>query len=104
MDITTLTVPQLKELLAQIPGEIKRREKEEKVRIRKELEALASQHGYSLNELLDQAEGKKVSRGSVAPKYRSPADASLTWSGRGRQPKWVQECLASGSTLESLAI
>ena len=39
-----------------------------------------------------------------APKYRNPDDPSVTWSGRGRQPKWVQVAIAGGQTLEDLAI
>jgi DNA-binding protein H-NS len=28
----------------------------------------------------------------------------LTWSGRGRQPKWIAEFLVKGGKIESLAI
>lgn len=49
---------------------------------------------------------KKVSakRGKVAPKYRNPADAEQTWTGRGKQPVWVREHLENGGTLESITI
>lgn len=39
----------------------------------------------------------------VAPKYRDP-ETGATWSGRGLKPKWVQAKLASGKTLQDLAI
>ena len=49
--------------------------------------------------------GGKGSKGSVAPKYRDPSDASLTWSGRGRQPAWFADALKRrGVTAESLLI
>jgi len=35
--------------------------------------------------------GKKV-----APKYRNPANADQTWTGRGVSPTWVQELKAAG--------
>ena len=35
----------------------------------------------------------------MLPKYRNPENADETWSGRGRQPKWVQAALAGGETL-----
>jgi DNA-binding protein H-NS len=38
----------------------------------------------------------------VAPKYRDKA--GNTWSGRGKQPKWVVAALASGSSLDSMLI
>lgn len=105
MDLSAISIPELKELLQQIPAEIKRREKQEKTRIRQELEALAAKNGYTLDELLGEAgeQARKVSK-PVAVKYRHPNDAALAWTGRGRQPKWVVEFLAGGGTLAQLAI
>jgi len=40
----------------------------------------------------------------VVPKYANPDDPSQVWSGRGRQPRWVTEKLASGLSLEDLSI
>jgi DNA-binding protein H-NS len=41
---------------------------------------------------------------SVLPKYRNPKKPSETWSGRGRQPRWVQVQLSSGRHLADLLI
>lgn len=38
----------------------------------------------------------------VPPKYQD--DQGNTWTGRGKQPKWLVSALASGATLESLLI
>jgi DNA-binding protein H-NS len=105
MNLSELSLVDLKALLSEIPKEIQRREKDEKVRVRKELEELAAKHGFSLDDLLGQAAGKvaKVSK-PVAVKYRHPADATLAWSGRGRQPKWVVDFLAQGGSLQQLAV
>ncbi len=46
---------------------------------------------------------KRRSRASKV-KYRSPDKKSLTWSGMGRQPKWIAELLASGKTLDDLRV
>lgn len=105
MDLSTLSTSELKKLLDQIPAELNRREKSEKNRVRQELEALAAKNGYSLDDLLGEASEKvRKPRKTVAAKYRHPKDASLTWAGRGRQPKWVTEFLAAGGTVEQLAI
>ena len=37
------------------------------------------------------------------PIYRNPANASQTWSGRGKQPKWILDALGQGLRLEDLA-
>ncbi|TXC62157.1 H-NS histone family protein [Piscinibacter aquaticus] len=39
----------------------------------------------------------------VKPKYRDP-QSGHTWTGRGLQPRWIKEALASGGTLERLLI
>jgi DNA-binding protein H-NS len=105
MDLSELSVAELNKLLSDIPKEIARREKGEKARVRKELEALAAAQGYSLEELLGDAGATAKRAGKpVAAKYRHPENAALTWSGRGRQPRWVVEFLANGGKIESLAI
>ncbi len=39
-----------------------------------------------------------------APKYRSSKDPALTWTGKGRKPRWVQSYLDEGGDLESMLI
>lgn len=77
------------------------------VRKRKEalaaIEAKAKEMGFSLNELTGKPKGTAKAPAS-APKYRHPENASMTWSGRGRQPGWIKEGLASGKSLEDFAI
>lgn len=51
------------------------------------------------------ASKSKASTGvKVPPKYRYPENPKLVWTGRGRKPKWVEECLEKGLTLEQLLI
>ena len=40
----------------------------------------------------------------VLPKFRNPAQTLETWSGRGRQPHWVIELLATGGSLDDCRI
>lgn len=69
------------------------------------LEAKAREFGFSLNELLSDAKGNtKTKSGKVAPKYADPTNPEKTWTGRGRKPKWVEEYLAQGKTLDELKI
>ena len=41
---------------------------------------------------------------SVLPKYRNPKEPSETWSGRGKQPRWIQIQLSFGKQLKDLLI
>ena len=85
-----------------------------------EILALAKKHNVTLSELTA-AFGKsrgKVSkraqarrsvakpadkRAKVAPKYRNPNDAAQTWTGRGKNPIWVQS-LKDAGTLDTALI
>jgi DNA-binding protein H-NS len=40
----------------------------------------------------------------VYPRFRNPEPPHQTWSGRGKQPRWVRELLARGKSLHDLRI
>ncbi len=67
--------------------------------------ALMAEYGLSVADLtsrkvLKAAAGKG---GKVAAKYRN-TETGDTWSGRGLQPKWLKEALASGRTLAEFTV
>ena len=43
-------------------------------------------------------------RASVAPKYRDSDDSALTWTGRGKPPRWLSSKIAAGASKESFLI
>jgi DNA-binding protein H-NS len=43
-------------------------------------------------------------RRDVPAKFRNPDNPAEIWSGRGRKPKWVEEKLNQGRTLDDLLI
>ncbi|MBL8420069.1 MAG: H-NS histone family protein [Dechloromonas sp.] len=104
MDLSSLTVVELRDLQQQIPAELKRREAQDKVRVLNEARAFVKARGYALDELLGKEAKAKGPTGKVKVKYRHPDNATLEWTGRGRQPKWVGDWLSGGGTLGSLAV
>jgi DNA-binding protein H-NS len=40
----------------------------------------------------------------VFPKYQNPAVPSETWSGRGKQPRWLVSALKAGKSIEEFEI
>lgn len=105
MDLSTFSVAQLRDLQQQIPGELKRRESQEKTNILNEVRAFAKARGYAIEELLGKDVKVKAATGSkVRVKYRHPQDATLEWTGRGRKPKWVEAWLANGGSLDNLLV
>lgn len=93
--------------------------------VRRKVTALAKAEGYTIEELFG-AGGKTAPRtraatatrkprkaasktkgrklGKVPPKYRNPAKPSETWTGRGRQPRWMAAEVAKGKKPEDFLI
>ena len=47
---------------------------------------------------------KGRSLGKVPAKYRNPANSKETWTGRGRQPRWMAAEIAKGKKVEDFLI
>ena len=101
INLEILSLAELKTLRTTVDRAIASYEDRKKKEALAELEEAARKMGYSLGELTGMA-GKP--RKAVAPKYANPADATQTWTGRGRKPGWVLAALAAGKSLDDLAI
>lgn len=49
-------------------------------------------------------ETRTLNRKPVPVRYRDPANAENTWTGRGKQPKWLMLALKKGKTLDDFSI
>ena len=83
--------------------------------VRRLLKAAAAEAGYTIEELFgDDAEtapapapARKTTRrksGKVAPKYRDPEYKRLTWTGRGRMPRWLAAKVSKGHKVTDFLI
>lgn len=105
VDLADYNLSELKGLQAEIEKEIKARQQQEVTKAREQILAIAQGLGVSIEELL--ANGGAKSKGSgkkVQAQYRNPADNAQTWTGRGRQPRWIAEGLAGGKSLNDFKI
>lgn len=98
IDLTGYTLGELKGLHHDVERAMKDRQQQEVQRAREQILAIAKEAGVPIEDLLDNpaTKPKKKDGEKVEPKYQNPHDTSQTWTGRGRQPKWLVEALANG--------
>ena len=104
INLKTLSMPDLKSLQSDVASEIESRQKEERQKLVQEFRDKAKSLGISLEELVAGQKSKGRSSSKVAAKYAHPADVQLTWTGRGKRPRWVNDWLAKGKSLDDLRV
>lgn len=106
MDLSGLSVTDLRALQEQVKQELKKREHDEVAKAREQIMAIAQSVGIPLKELIGGQVRAKTGTVpvKVAIRYRHPSDTSLQWTGRGRQPKWVRDWVTSGQSLDALRV
>ena len=102
MDINALSLKELKDLQSQIAKAIVSYEDRKKKEALAELEDRARAMGFTLAELTGTPVTRK--RAPASAKYANPDNASETWSGRGRKPRWFEAALKAGTSADSMAI
>jgi DNA-binding protein H-NS len=103
MDLSNMSLGDLRNLQEQIKQEMKKREQQEVQKAREQILAIAQSVGVPLKDLVATA-GRGAKTGSVAVRYRNPDNANQQWTGRGRQPKWVKEWVEGGKSLDKLRV
>ncbi|TAA28741.1 H-NS histone family protein [Pseudoxanthomonas winnipegensis] len=118
IDLSGLSAKELASLISQAQKRqtvISKRTPITKVRAR--ILKFAKAEGYTIEELFGGGSaapirGKAAKKaptagrklGKVAPKYRNPANSKETWTGRGKQPRWLAALVASGKKVEDFLI
>lgn len=120
IDINTLSARELDSLINQAKKRktvLKKRKPINTVRAR--LKAAATAEGYTIAELFGSASAgaggepratkaprapRKGTGVKVPPKYRNPANPEQTWTGRGKQPRWMAEEVSKGKKPEDFLI
>ncbi len=98
-----MSLEELQSHQREVAATIKGYEKTRRADCLKELKAVAKKHGFTLDEFTG-GKASKASRPKGAAKYANPDDSTQTWTGRGRQPNWVKAAMASGKSLDDMAI
>ena len=100
MDISTLSLTELRALEANVADRIVVVLKDTQAAARSQIAAIAKAAGLSLSDLhkIDQVKPKPPA------KFRHPEQPELEWSGMGRRPAWVVEWIEADKSMEALAV
>ncbi len=106
IDLNTMSHKELEKLLIDVKAAMKNAQARDRREALKAAEKAAAEYGFSLDELSGAAGSKKggKAKSPSVPKYANPADASQTWTGKGRQPKWYVEAIEAGKKPADLEI
>lgn len=129
IDLNSLSARELDALISQANKRKKTLKKRKSItEVRSKLAAMAQAEGYSVTELFGgrqpasgaaaggasaastaapaapgrRGPGRKL--GKVAPKYRNPGNPKETWTGRGKQPRWMSALTSKGRKVEDFLI
>ena len=120
IDLSNMSARELRALITQAEKQQKKVLTRPKASaMRAKINQYVRDHGYTIDELygapaaVGPGKPKKTgprknpkgrTLGKVAPKYRSPVNPDETWTGRGRQPKWMAELVAKGGSPDDFLI
>lgn len=111
IDLNKLSVRQLDSLLAAAERrQVLLSTRRPAAVVRRKVSALAVSLGYAIEELIDvrplaAAKPMKKRRSvRLVAKYRDPENKRLTWSGRGRMPRWLADRRARGQSVADFLI
>ncbi|WP_099473734.1 H-NS family nucleoid-associated regulatory protein [Stenotrophomonas maltophilia] len=114
IDLTGLSVKELRSLISTAEKQqTKILTRPKAAAMRAKINKYVKDHGYTIEELYGVPNAAAPSKpkktnvrnspsarklGKVAPKYRNPANPNETWTGRGRQPKWMAALVQAGKS------
>jgi len=96
--IRSMSTEELWSLYEQVSSTLARKVTEEKARLEERLRRVQAAGNVVT---LDRARRPYP---KVLPKYQNPHNDAETWSGRGKQPRWLAAQLRSGKSLNSFLI
>ena len=105
-DISKLSVEELKRLQVEAEALIVSKKDQAIEDAYDQIVAIADGLGFSIEELLELGEQKrkKTTRKAVEQRYRNKNNPEDTWTGRGKQPRWLVAELEKGAKLEDFLI
>lgn len=105
-DISKLSVEELKRLTAEAEALIETKKDQAIEDAYNQIIEIANVAGLSLEQFIEYGaqKRKKTTRKAVEPRYRNKNNPLETWTGRGKQPRWLVAEIEKGAKLEDFLI
>ncbi len=106
INIRNLNHSQLTDLIERAKTRQQELAREKATKLRAKIDALVKAEGLAIEDVFAGSGPRRgtLVRRKVKPKYRNPADAGQTWTGRGKRPRWYSAALAAGKKEKDLLI
>lgn len=98
MELSNLSLNELRQLRERLDKELPRRERQEREQAVERIYQIAHSLNMPLSTLMSQKLPKQKSTQQV--QFRDPADSSHVWTGRGPRPAWLKQALSAGAKLD----
>lgn len=102
MELNEMSLKELKELRNAVDKAIVSFEDRKRREVLAEVEDFIKSKGLTIADITTSGPTRK--RSVSQAKYANPENASDTWTGRGRKPRWFAEAIARGAAPDSMAI
>jgi DNA-binding protein H-NS len=104
LSLATKSLPELREIIEQVEKETNDRLQKQMIAVFIDLRNAAEKLDVSIEQILQAGIDNGLTKFCIPPKkpkkapikYRDPQDVTLTWTGRGLPPKWMQAALDKG--------
>lgn len=104
-NLDKMPLKDLRDLESRVAAAILRAQEREKADLKQQFEELASRAGMTIHDVVGASRGRGAGKGGkVAVKYMNPDNKSETWTGRGRQPRWLSAKLSKGAKLADFSL
>ena len=100
--LKSISIDELWNLHEQVTSTLVRRIADEKAKLEERLRILDGADSFNESKLSRSRARRPYPK--VLPKYQNPRNPAERWSGRGKQPHWVQAQLRAGKKLEHFLI
>lgn len=101
IDLDNMNTKALMNLSEKLSVRIREQQEQEKADVKEAIQKMASDSGFTVQELFGFTRKGGV-RAMV--KFSNPDDRSETWTGRGRQPRWLADKISAGAKLEDFRV